>query len=169
MSEAETFELKPIQAQSVAQALEKARKYRLLNDPLQTESICLDILEIEPTHTEARIELILAMSDQFAGARKSPAKAEILAHIDTIGDEYSRLYYRGLVCEREALAFLERDHAAAFAYDGLRDAMDLYEQAEKIRPAGNEDAILRWNACVRAIQREKLKPPAQYRRELPLE
>ncbi|HLT39558.1 MAG TPA: hypothetical protein VK034_24910 [Enhygromyxa sp.] len=169
MTEVEKFELKPIHRESVGHSLDKARKYRLLNDPLQAESICLDILAIEPDHEAARIELILAMSDQFAGARKSPSKAEILTHVDKLADDYSRLYYRGLVCEREALAFLERDHAAAFAYDGLRDAMDLYEQAESIRPAGNEDAVLRWNACVRAIQREKLKPPVRYRRELPLE
>jgi hypothetical protein len=169
MSEAEKFELKPIHHESIAHSLEKARKYRLLNDPLQAESICLDILEIEPNHEEARVELILAMSDQFAGTRQSPAKGEIVGHINKLGDEYSRLYYRGLVCEREALAFLERDHAALFAYGGLRDAMDLYERAEKIRPAGNEDAVLRWNACVRTIRREGLKPPPTYRHELPLE
>ncbi|PRP91454.1 hypothetical protein ENSA5_55710 [Enhygromyxa salina] len=169
MNESDTFELKKIHHGSIAHALGKARKYRDLNDPRQAESICLDILAVEPDNEDARLELILAMSDQYAGIRKSPRTAAIMKHVDKLGDEYSRLYYRGLVTEREALGFLDRGHAAAFAYDGLRDAMDLYEAAEKLRPEGNEDAVLRWNACVRVIRREKLKPPPQYKQELPID
>ena len=167
MSKAETFELKPIHHESVARSLDKARQYRDLNDPLQAESICLDILALEADNEDARIELILAMSDQFAGKRKSPRKVDIFAECDKLGDEYARLYYKGLVTEREGLAYLDRGHASVFAYEGLRDAMDLYEAAETISPEGNDDAVLRWNACVRAIRREKLKPPAQYDHELP--
>jgi hypothetical protein len=37
------------------------------------------------------------------------------------------------------------------AYDAFRDAMTWYERAEAIRPAGNDDAILRWNTCARLI------------------
>jgi hypothetical protein len=169
MSDAETFQIKTIRPDSVPHSLEMARRYRLLNEPMQAESICLDILALEPDNEAARIELVLTMSDQFAGTRKSPRRADIMAHIDMLSDEYSKHYYRGLVHEREGLGFLDRGHAATFAYDGLRDAMDAYERAEKLRPLGNDDAILRWNACVRAIQREQLKPPVQYRDEPPLE
>jgi hypothetical protein len=169
MSDAERFEIKPIRRESVPHSLEMARRYRLLNEPMQAESICLDILALEPDNEAARVELVLTMSDQFAGTRKSPRRADIMAHIDKLSNEYDRHYYRGLVCEREGLGFLQRGHAATFAYDGLRDAMECYEQAEKVRPPGNDDAILRWNACVRAIQREQLKPPVQYKHELPLE
>ncbi len=165
----ETFELKVLHHQSIERSLGKARHYRLLNDPLQAESICLDIVQAEPDNEDARIELILAMSDQFAGHRRSPDKAELRAHIAKLGDEYSRAYYRGLICEREGLAYLERGHAAMFAYDSLRDAMDWYEKADGLHPEGNEDAVLRYNSCVRTIRREKLKPPPDYRHELPLE
>ncbi|NIR45450.1 MAG: hypothetical protein GWN99_13670, partial [Gemmatimonadetes bacterium] len=43
--------------------------------------------------------------------------------------------------------------AGAAAYEALRQAMEHYEEAEKLRPAGNDDAILRWNTCVRIFQR----------------
>jgi hypothetical protein len=169
MSEAEKFQIKTIRIESVPHSLEMARRYRLLNEPRQAESICLDILALEPDNEAARIELVLTMSDQFAGTRRSPRRADIMAHIEKLTDEFSKHYYRGLVFEREALAYLDRGHASTFAYDGLRDAMECYEHAEKLRPAGNDDAILRWNACVRAIEREGLTPPPDYKHELPLE
>ena len=165
----DSFELKPIKHESVEHSLDKARQYRLLNDPLQAESICLDIVAAQPDSQAARIELILAMSDQFLGSRASPRKEDLLAHVAKLADEYHRLYYTGLVCEREALGFLERSYADSFAYDGLRDAMDWYEKAEAKQPPGNQDAVLRWNSCVRTIRREKLKPPHDYGHELPLE
>lgn len=169
MSDVPKFQIKSIRQESVAHSLEMARRYRLLNEPTQAESICLDILALEPDNEAARVELVLTMSDQFAGTRKSPRRADIIAHIEKLSNEYERLYYKGLVLEREGMAFLQRGHAAAFAYDGLRDAMECYEHAEKLRPPGNDDAILRWNACVRAIQREQLKPPVDYREPTQLE
>jgi len=36
--------------------------------------------------------------------------------------------------------------------------MDCFEKAEAIRPAGNDDAILRWNGCARIITRNNLEP-----------
>jgi hypothetical protein len=44
----EPFDLKPISIASIPRALEKAERYRLLNEPEQAESICLDILDAEP-------------------------------------------------------------------------------------------------------------------------
>ena len=39
------FELERISIDAVPAALEKAERYRLLNEPLMAESICLDVLE----------------------------------------------------------------------------------------------------------------------------
>ena len=33
--------------------------------------------------------------------------------------------------------------------------MAWYEKAEAQRPAGNDDALLRWNACARLIMRDR--------------
>jgi hypothetical protein len=30
--------------------------------------------------------------------------------------------------------------------------MELYEKAESLRPTGNDDPLLRWNACARLIK-----------------
>jgi hypothetical protein len=47
--------------------------------------------------------------------------------------------------------------------------MSFYEKAEAVRPAGNDDAILRWNTCVRLMMRYKLKPMDEEYIEPPLE
>ena len=36
--------------------------------------------------------------------------------------------------------------------------MNWFEKAEKMRPAGNDDTILRWNGCARIIIRNRLEP-----------
>ncbi|MNC88906.1 hypothetical protein D3C83_47790 [compost metagenome] len=69
--------------------------------------------------------------------------------------EYERAYFAGLVCERRARALLTRSGPgrALPAGDLLRDAMRAFERAEAVKPAGNEDALLRWNACARLFER----------------
>ena len=45
-----------------------------------------------------------------------------------------------------------------------------YEEAMKLRPPGNDDAILRWNNCVRTIERNhEICPPPDEPREQMLE
>ena len=34
----------------------------------------------------------------------------------------------------------------------ITEAMELYQRAERLRPAGDDDAILRWNSCVRLLE-----------------
>jgi hypothetical protein len=34
----------------------------------------------------------------------------------------------------------------------LERALQCFAEAERIRPTGNDDAILRWNRCVRLLQ-----------------
>ncbi len=59
------FALKPISPDSLEGAMAKAERYRLLNEPNEAESICRDILEVDPANREARISLILALTDEF--------------------------------------------------------------------------------------------------------
>jgi hypothetical protein len=146
------FTLKRLSAPAVPRALEKAEHYRLLNQPWAAESICLDILEVQKGHQLAVRMLLLARTDQFgvdlgAGVERAREALELLT------DPYERAYYAGIICERRAKAQLDqRTPGAGFiAYEWLREAMGWYEQAERIRPAGNDDAILRWNTCARLL------------------
>ena len=162
------FPLKTISAGGIPHAMEKAERYRLLNDPAQAESICHDVLAVDPGHQDALRCLILALTDQFGAGGAAHAAREARAWVGKLFDEYERAYYTGLVHERETRAFLHRKNAVrAAAYDGFRHAMECYERAEALRP-GDVDAILRWNSCVRAIEREQLEPAADHP-ELPLE
>ena len=54
-------------------------------------------------------------------------------------------------------------------YEWLHEAMEWYEKAEKIRPEGNDDALLRWNACARTIMERRLEPAPEDRTEMFLE
>src|SRR6185436_9250830 len=131
-------------------------------------SICHDELAVDADNQDALRCLILSLTDQFSASGAASAAREARAYIVKLADEYERAYYQGLVHERETRAFLHRKNVVrSAAYDGFRHAMEWYERAEALRP-GNVDAVLRWNSCVRAIERERLAP-ADDERELPLE
>jgi len=166
------FELKKISPDGIPHALEKAERYRLLNDPQQAESICHDILAVDADNQIALRVLILSLTDQFTASAGGNAQ-DARRQISKLTDEYERAYYTGLVYERETRAYLERKNVVrSAAYDGFRHAMEWYERAEELHRAspgaGTVDAVLRWNSCVRAIERERLEP-APDERELPLE
>ena len=59
------FELKPLSHEGIASALQKAERYRLLNDPAEAESICLDVLAVDPENQQAIITLLLALTDRL--------------------------------------------------------------------------------------------------------
>jgi len=165
------FQPKPISKDAIPAALTKAERYRLLNEPGEAESICLDVLQIDPSNQEALVMLVLALTDQFrdetAASRNAPARAgDLLARIV---DEYDRVYYAGIIRERRAKAVLHRDRFAdtATAAEWLREAMQYFERAEAIRPAHNDDAVLRWNACARLLQ--QLPAPQPHTQEEPLQ
>jgi hypothetical protein len=155
------FELKRISTESVAEALAKVERYRLLNEPNLAESICLDILSIAPDNQEAVIALLLARTDQFGAGATAASARDLLRRI---ADDYDRAYYGGIVWEREAHAHLRqgRPSSASAAYHALRNAMGLYEEAEVIRPAGNDDSILRWNTCARIIMKNSAVRPLPF-------
>ena len=149
------FELKPLHHEAVAAALEKANRYRLLNEPGAAESIYLDILAIELRNQEALEGIILAMSDRF-GKDYAVGDGRIQDFLSQIETEYERAYYTGIVYERRAKAVLAKGGIGA--YELFEQAMESFAKAEAIRPAGNDDAILRWNGCARVIKRNDLKP-----------
>ena len=158
MSDAETFKLKPLSHDAVERALARAERYRLLNDPEPSESICRDILRLEPENQRALVTIILVMTDQFRRPESGATVKGTREYVARLAGEYERLYYTGIVHEKNARAMLARRMGAAHAYDVFRDAMDWYEKAEPLRSEGNDDAILRWNSCVRTIRRNKLRP-----------
>ena len=152
-------DLKSLHKDAIPAALEKAERYRLLNEPGEAESICLDVLNIDPENQQALITLLLALTDRFEkdyGVGDAQTK-ELLTRMKS---EYDQAYYSGIVAERRAKMKL-RQHTPDCrfqAYDLLQEAMSWFEKAEPIRPAGHDDAILRWNTCARIIERNKLVP-----------
>lgn len=150
------YKLKNLSVESVGPALRKAERYRLLGEPCEAESICDDILAVDPAKHEAQVLLILSLTDQF-GADLSRV-AEVKALAGELKDQYERFYYSGIVRERLGKAQLARGGPGSgnFANGAVREAMAWYEQAEVIRPPGNDDAILRWNTCVRTLERRGL-------------
>jgi thioredoxin-like negative regulator of GroEL len=163
------LQLKTISPGGIPHALEKAEGYRLRNDPAQAESIYRDVLAVDAANHEALLGLILALTDQFGGDGAAGAPREAQRLVDRLPTEYERAYYTGIVHERTARASLQRRNVVrSSVYDGLQQAMRWYERAEALRPPGNDDALLRWNSCVRAIASERLAP-APRGRELPLE
>jgi len=164
------FELKTLSKAAVPRALEKAERYRLLNEPVEAESICEDVLRVDPDNQKALVMLLLALTDQFArlGGNLRQAR-EVLPRLR---DEYERTYYAGIISERRAKAHLDHGGPGSgfAAYDLFRQAMESFEKAQEIRPPGNDDAVLRWNACARILMRHPgLQPGPEERVELPLE
>ena len=164
------FDLKPLTSDAVPAALEKAMRYRFLNEPGEAESICLDILAVQPDNQEALVTLLLALTDRF-GRGYAVGNTRVQEIIGRLTDPYARLYYAGIANERNGKSQLQQGTpgSSAAAYELLRAAMDLYENAEKIRPPGNDDALLRWNACARLITRNHLEPSPADRYEPALE
>jgi hypothetical protein len=156
--EEKEFELKILSGEGVTAAVAKAEKYRLLNDPTMAESICLDILNVEPDNAKTKIIMLLALTDQFGMSRSSHATKKAKLLVSDFKDDFLRIYYSGLINERLGTATLNsstmgREHNA---YEWYIDAMELYAEAENLQPAGDNDSILRWNTCARIIMQHKL-------------
>jgi hypothetical protein len=149
------FELKLLSQEGIPGALAKAERYRLLNQPWEAECIYRDVLEVDSDNQEATVGLVLAITDQFdqgSAAAIVPRAREALLGLR---DEYQRAYYAGIICERRARVLLQsaRPGSGAMAHELLREAKGWYEQAEARRPPGNDDVLLRWNACARLLMR----------------
>lgn len=153
------FKLKPLSPDALPHALDRAEQYRLLNQPWQAESICRDILRVDPHHQKALTIAILSITDQFGSIFGTTSPIEAFELIPRLENKYHQLYFKGLIHERQGKAAYQRNtpHVKYIAYKDLTDAMGLYEEAEKIRPENNDESILRWNACARMIREYNLE------------
>jgi tetratricopeptide (TPR) repeat protein len=144
-------QLKSISKAGIPEAIAKAELYRYLNEPEEAESICRDILVVDADHQLARRMLGLAVTDQFTGAA-ADRYAEAHSVFQSLRDPYERNYYTGLLQERRAKAQLHSGCSAHILLPLIEEALRCFAEAEKIRPAGNDDSILRWNRCVRLLE-----------------
>lgn len=149
------IELKRLSVDAVPAALAKAERYRLLNEARAAESICRDILAVDPGNDEARVLFVLALTDQFRhrlGALWREAEAAAAA----LRDPYQRLYYRGILHERRAKAVLRagRFGSEPAIHEDFRRAMACFEEAISLAPHGDDSALLRWNDCARVLNED---------------
>ncbi|HTC65883.1 MAG TPA: hypothetical protein VK685_02040 [Candidatus Acidoferrum sp.] len=144
-------QLKAISRAGIAEAIAKAELYRYLNEPEEAESICRDILAVDSGHQLARRLLGLSITDQFSGYA-GDRYSEVAEIFQGLRDAYERAYYTGLLYERRAKVQLRSGYSAHILLPLIEDAMKSFAEAEKIRPPGNDDSILRWNRCVRLLQ-----------------
>jgi len=146
------MELKRIAKEAIPHALGLGERYRLLNEPDQAASICRDILAVDPDNQDASRMLLLALTDQF-GRKRGVSLGECEKIAQGLTSQYERSYYAGVAYERWARAMLQENTPKHVVGDWLRRAMECYQHAETVRAPGNDDAILRWNTCVRLLQR----------------
>ena len=145
------LKVKPIALNSVAAALSKAERYRYLNQPEEAESICQDILAVEPANQQAVRLCGLTITDQFTG-ESGDRYAEAEKLFLSLADAYERAYYEGVLLERRAKMQLRAGYSTHIIRPVFEHAMRCFEAAQKIKPEGNDDSILRWNRCVRLLQ-----------------
>ena len=166
------IEPKLISKGGIPAALEKAIRYRLLNEPFEAESICRDVLAVDPENQEATLTLLLSVTDEFdkgiAGALN-----DAKALLPKIKGEYDRAYYEGIINERWGNAQLGKGGQMSIGW--YRAAMGCYAKAEELSEPGNDDAVLRGNTCVRITQRYDFAPEsmthdihAEYGDDVPL-
>ena len=143
--------LKPISRAGIPEAISKVEVYRYLNEPGEAESICRDILAVDPENQAALRLMGLAITDQFGGG-VSDRYLEAERLFRSLTNEYDRIYHCGILHERKAKAQLRTGRPPHTVLPMFEEAMKYFEAAEKIRPPNNDDAILRWNRCVRMLQ-----------------
>ena len=146
-------ELKPLKTELIPQALAKAERYRLLNEPAESESICRDVLVADPDNQRAIVWLLLSITDQIAFNRHGAAQ-EARGLLAKLESEFERKYYAGVIAEREGKARLRsgQPRSGFHAYDLLRRAMQSFDEANRISAPDNDDAVLRYNSCVRMLE-----------------
>ena len=146
------YKIKRISTAGIDEAIAKAELYRSLNEPEEAESICRDILAIEPQHQFALRLLGLALTDQFTG-RGSDRYRETRTDLPAAPEPVRAALLHGDSARATRESTAQCRAAASVSVLALFDqALHSFAEAENIRPAGNDDAILRWNRCVRLLQ-----------------
>jgi tetratricopeptide (TPR) repeat protein len=146
------LKLKTISKSGIAEAISKVTLYRYLNEPEEAESICHDILAADPENQIAQRMLGLAITDQFGG-QVSDRYPEAERIFQQLSDPYEREYYTGLLYERRAKAQMRAGRPVQMLIGLFKEAMRYFDEAEKIHPPDNDDAVLRWNRCVRLLEK----------------
>jgi len=144
-------QLKTISKNGIAEALAKVQHYRYLNQAEEAESICRDILAADPGNQMALRQLGLAITDQFTGG-VSDRFNEAHSDFEQLTNAYERSYYLGILNERRAKAQLRAGHRSHTLLASFENALRYFEEAEQIRPQGNDEALLRWNRCLRLME-----------------
>ena len=146
------YALKTLAKEAIPSALEKAERYRLMQESMEAESICRDVLEVEPDNQKALIILLLALTDKFR-QQLNPAFTQAQDVLEKLSDQYCKAYYGGIICERRAKAHMlgAGPGAGRVAFEWFSRAMNLFETALNSCSPGNQDAVLRWNTCARII------------------
>ena len=119
-------DLKRISKDAIPRAIQKAERYRLLNQSWATESICLDVLEIDPANQQVLVMLLLSLTDQF-GAEPGELTRRAHALLSRLTDPYQQFYYAGIIAER-------------LGHANIAVTLDIYS---KVRPALDLDAAER--------------------------
>lgn len=147
------FELKQLEREAIPAALEKAHRYRLLNEPDDAESICRDILNTDPNHQEALITLLLALTDKFSHSGLNPSFNQAIELLARLDNAISKPYYLGLIYERRAKYHLRQGGpgAGTAAHGCFVRAMQAYEEVLTGSDPITQEAVLRWNACARIL------------------
>jgi tetratricopeptide (TPR) repeat protein len=146
--------LKKLAPNELDSAVEKAAHYRALNQPEEAESICQDVIAVDAKHQNALRVLGLAITDRFDELAVGLFE-EAMKYFGRLENEYDRVYHEGVAWERLGKAHLRRGEGHG-ALGAIEHALDHYERADKIAPAGNPDPILRFNRCVRLLQSHRL-------------
>ena len=147
-------ELKRISSDATSAALEMALRYRLLNEPMQAESISRDVLEVDAMNQDALVTLLLALTDQFE-TEFTGALNEAKSLLTRVQSQYEQLYYSGVVNERWGMAQIARNVPVESAHQWFREAMRCYEKADALSAPDSPDAKLRWNTCARVLDKHQ--------------
>src|ERR1700741_3800355 len=97
------LKLKTISKDSIPEALSKVELYRFLNEPEESESICQDILAVDPENQVAMRLLGLAITDEFRG-EPTDRYMEAEQIFQRLTSTYEREYCMGLLLQRRAKA-----------------------------------------------------------------
>ena len=161
------IELRKIAKDAIPAALKKAVHYRTMKEPYEAESICQDILAVDPHNQDALILLLLSLTDKFThDLDRSFSRAQEL--IEQLSDQYCKYYYQGIIFERRAKVHLHRSvpGSGQVAYEWLAKAMKAYAQGLNICDPNNQDALLRWNTCARIMNDNPHVKPAEGGRDI---
>lgn len=145
-----------IHKKSIPDVLSKARQYRSLLEPELAISICFDVFAIDENNQEALVIYILSLTDLYTHRETKVPEYKITIAIQKLKSNFQRFYYNGIYLERKAHFLLKNPMSESFAFDVFIEAIDYYKQAKSINDTRSDDAILRYNSCVRIIEEKNL-------------